>query len=55
MNFAVGGHGLLLVMTEVIAAAKAAKDLPVEVQKALYHALPATPKTVPRNSAPSRG
>ena len=38
MSWPVGGHGLLLVMTEIIAAVKTAQDLPGEVAKQFYFA-----------------
>ncbi len=38
MSWPVGGHGLLLVMSEIIAAVKTAKDLPADVAKQFYFA-----------------
>lgn len=39
MNFPIGGHGLLLAMTEIVAMAKAAKTLPADVAKHFYFAI----------------
>jgi hypothetical protein len=39
MNFPIGGHGLLLAMTEIIGLANTAKDLPADVAKQFYHSV----------------
>jgi hypothetical protein len=38
MNFPIGGHGLLLAMTEIIGMANTAKTLPADVAKQFYFA-----------------
>jgi len=39
MNFPIGGHGLLLAMTEIVGLASTAKTLPADVAKQFYHAI----------------